>query len=51
MSFSEIFVWFETVPMLGLTNSVRQLRHLACRKVSMTTLSSIKTLVLVLFSW
>ena len=34
--------------MLGLENSVRQLRHLACRKVSMTTLSSIRTPVLVL---
>ena len=37
--------------MLGLGNSVRHLRHLTCKRVSLTTLSSIKTLVLVLFYW
>ena len=37
--------------MLGLANSVRQLRHLACRRVSLTTLSSIKIPILVLFYW
>ena len=37
--------------MLGLANSARQLRHLACRKVSLTTVSSMKILVLVLFYW
>ena len=30
--------------MLGFENSVRQLRHLACRRVSLITLSSIKIL-------
>ena len=39
------------VPVLGLGNLVRQLRHLACRRVSLTTLSSIKIPVLVLFYW
>ena len=62
MSSSEIFVWFEIVSVLGLANSVKQLRHLACRKislttlssirkVSLTTLSSIRTSILVLFYW
>ena len=37
------------VPMLGLVNSVRQLKHLASRRVSLTTLSSIEVPVLVLF--
>ena len=37
--------------MLGLENSVRQFRHLACRRVSLTTLSSIKIIVMVLFYW
>ena len=37
--------------MLGLENAVRQLRHLVCKKVSLTTLSSIKNPVLVLFYW
>ena len=35
----------------GLANLFRQLRHLACRKVSLTTLSSIRTPILVLFYW
>ena len=33
----EISVWFETVPVLGLENLVRKLRHLACKRVSLTT--------------
>ena len=33
---------FNIVPMLGLANSIKQLRHLTCRRVSLTTLSSIK---------
>ena len=33
---------FNIVPMLGLANSIKRLRHLACRRVSLTTLSSIK---------
>ena len=28
----EIFVWFETVLVLGLANLVKQLRYLACRR-------------------
>ena len=39
------------VLVLDLANSVRQLRHLACRRVSLTTQSSIKIPILVLFYW
>ena len=35
--------------MFGLVNSVKQLRHLVCRRVSLTTPSSIRIPVLVLF--
>ena len=51
VSSSKIFVCFETKSpcLVWQIQSIRQLRHLACRKVSLTTLSSIRRPVLVLF--
>ena len=39
------------VLMLGLVNSAKQLRNLACRRVNLTILSSTETLVQVSFCW
>ena len=43
LSSSKVFVWFEVF--------VWVLRNLACRRVNLTTLSSIGTLVQVSFCW